>query len=494
MESIVNLNKIADKKLLERFERLADIIPKCMDGISENPFIHYIKESGKVRESLIDFMNQSDFLEQLTPELIRICKELFDIDADTEWYKLLLFVMEEREEAETVCDNILSVAKKGIDCTQVRDVVEKYMSVSDIVKELAIFVSEECTDREKGNEDACDDGNDVEQNHSTELCDQQRIFISQLMKQIDDLNSENKELVAKVEAVAFQSEFAENVIKDDSNGFAEKIEALEEKCETIELQLHNAVKSRQEIYERLIEQKKVTLGYQVQVEKLKKNAVSEDMKEKCKELEDEVKAISSQKQQLESEMQNLMSDQEMLQKKNEQQEKKINELQKELSQKDEEIGQLSMQMELLEEQASEHSAKESVFITDPKSELDVLEDEEIQEEDEFPETKKLSFESGIQAIKRKSNWFANLIAQHSKKSFLKNSRQDQENLIFIKMMEMHYPGDKVQKIKKALAAENIPCFELYKMICKDASIEELDMFFEEYINTPDKTEADAILT
>lgn len=493
MESIVNLNKIADKKLLERFERLADIIPKCMDGISENPFIHYIKVCGKVRESLIDFMNQSDFLEQLTPELIRICEELFDIDADTEWYKLLLFVMEEREDAETVCENILLAAKKGTDCTRVREVVEKYMSVSDIVKELVIFVSEECAAQEKGNEDVCDNENGVEQSHSTELCDQQRIFISQLMKQIEDLNSENKELVAKVEAAAFQSEFAENEIKDDSSGFAEKIEALEKKCETIELQLHNAVKSRQEIYERLIEQKKVTLGYQVQVEKLKKNAVSEDMKEKCKELEDEVKAISSQKQQLESEMQNLMSDQEMLQKKNEQQEKKINELQRELLQKDEEIGRLSMQTELLEEQGSDYSANESIFISDPKSELDAQDDGEIQEE-EFPETKMLSFESGIQAIKRKSNWFTNLIAQHSKKSFLKNSRQDQENLIFIKMMEMHYPGDKVQKIKKALASENIPCFELYKMICKDASIEELDMFFEECVNASDKTEADTSLT
>lgn len=87
--------------------------------------------------------------------------------------------------------------------------------------------------------------------------------------------------------------------------------------------------------------------------------------------------------------------------------------------------------------------------------------------------------SGEEVIKRKSKWFFGHLFGHSKKNFLKKSRKDQEGLIFIKMMELHFPIDKSKIIKEGLSdfGDKVSCFELYRLICKNPSNDELLSFF-----------------
>ena len=69
--------------------------------------------------------------------------------------------------------------------------------------------------------------------------------------------------------------------------------------------------------------------------------------------------------------------------------------------------------------------------------------------------------------------------KHSEKYFNKRPRQEQENRIFIKMMDMAFSKDKMQLIKINLN-ETVSCVELYRLISRDPSEDDSREFFNEH--------------
>lgn len=533
MGDIVNIKETTDVQLLERFKRLEDIIPECMNGVLINPFIQYIKDNGEVSVSLVEFLNHSDFLELLTPGLLLISKELFDKKADTEWYKLMLSIIEEKEDVEAFCENLPLCMENNIDCEIVRDIVEKSKSASEMTTALTMYVRENRKDKAVQQEEL-NAGTDLPEGSYIALCKQQESFISQLMAQIEVLKNKEKELSHRLEEATFHSEFAsinvEERCKDlekqneelekrnselqvlcdkcneeklsisqkadeEKKGLSDQVEQLENNLEclkteivSVERQLQNALRDRQDSHNRFIEQKRHSLKYQLQVDKLQKQITDiSETKKKCESLENSIVNLEEEKAQLEGKVAEALADAEQLRLSNNQQESTIRELNDSLIGKDNEIARLLAQIKELEEELSNSATKANSSVVEapvwPKTVPDIDDaafqksfEEEVKE---FPDSKMISFESGNQTVKRKSNWFTNLIAQHSKKAFLKNDRQDQESMIFIKMMEMRYSTEKMQKVRNSLS-ENVPCFDLYKLICGDPSIEELDAFFNQY--------------
>jgi len=456
MGDIVNINDTTDVQLLERFKRLEDIIPECMKGVLVNPFIQHIRDNGEVSISLVEFLNHSEFLELLTPGLLLTSKELFDKKADTEWYKIMLSIIEEKDDVEAFCENLPLCVEMNIDCEIVRDMVEKSNSVSDMTTALAMYVKEHRKDKTEQKTET-NSGGGMPNEYYMDLCRQQENFISQLMAQIEELKHKEKM-----------------------------------NMESIEKQLQNALKNRQVLHKSYIEEKRTSMRYKVKADKLESQITDiSETRAKCESLERTVVSLEEEKAQLEGKAEEALTDAEQLRLSNNQQESTIRELNDTLIEKENEIARLMAQIKDFEEQLSNSSvgvnpsvvaaptwSQQALVGNDTLLQEPIME-EEVEEVKEFPDSQMISFESGVQSVKRKSNWFTNLIAQHSKKAFLKNDRQDQESMIFIKMMEMRYSTEKMQKVRSSLS-ESVPCFDLYKLICGDPSIEELDAFFSKY--------------
>lgn len=537
MGDIVNINDTTDVQLLERFKRLEDIIPECMKGVLVNPFIQHIRDNGEVSISLVEFLNHSEFLELLTPGLLLISKELFDKKADTEWYKIMLSIIEEKDDIEAFCENLPLCVEMNIDCEIVRDMVEKSNSVSDMTTALAMYAREHRKDKAEQKTET-NSGGGLPNEYYIDLCRQQENFISQLMAQIEELKHKEKELSHGLEEATFHSEFASINVEERCKELEMKCEELEkqraelqamyDKCDTektsviqksdeekkalsdqieqlennveclkmdmesIEKQLQNALKNRQALHKSYIEEKRTSMRYKVKADKLESQITDiSETKAKCESLERTVLSLEEEKAQLDGKVEEALANAEQLRLSNNQQESTIRELNDTLIEKDNEIARLMAQIKDFEERLSNSSVgvnpsvvaaptwSQQALVGNDTLLQEAIMEEEVEEAKEFPDSQMISFESGVQSVKRKSNWFTNLIAQHSKKAFLKNDRQDQESMIFIKMMEMRYSTEKMQKVRSSLS-ENIPCFDLYKLICGDPSIEELDAFFSKY--------------
>lgn len=82
-------------------------------------------------------------------------------------------------------------------------------------------------------------------------------------------------------------------------------------------------------------------------------------------------------------------------------------------------------------------------------------------------------------IKKHSNIFASLLSKHFEKKFEKKSQAEQDNLIFIKLMENEFSKEVVQLVKRIIRSNaQFSRVELYKMISNKASDNEVAIYCE----------------
>lgn len=114
---------------------------------------------------------------------------------------------------------------------------------------------------------------------------------------------------------------------------------------------------------------------------------------------------------------------------------------------------------LMEESADMSSIaddNERVVMTEVKNETEEL---DYDPEDLIP------IENKKKKVVKHSNFFSQLINRYFEKKFEKKSQAEQDNLIFIKLMENEFSKDMVQIVKKALKNNNsMSRLELYKLI------------------------------
>lgn len=503
MGDMINISKVEEQEFLKRFECLINVIPENMPEEPINPLIKYIKEKDQIMESLFEFFYHSEYLELLTPEILSISIYLYDKNADTEWFEILLFMMEEKDKSEPFCKLLSICYDANIDTDSVREMIttsvsaaDMYLKISEHIKK-SININNDMDDTDK-------DVNNVLQKgqYFFDLYNEQKQFVAYLLheimnlqKEISNLNFEKEQ--RKDNAEVEKSRDLIKTVSDENDKLKlrqkELISEIEKVClekDLFERQLQIAIKGRESVYIDMMEQKRSVLNYKLQAERLEKK-ISD-----VSEMEKENSDLKSSNSELQNEIILLQEQQDKLQTEISGNQNTVRELNRIISSKDAEIAEYqkiiekykieleNLKKSLADKDMEREFSKEEKNVTSQSKIMDVTAEiitQEIEddEEVEFPNTQIISFKSGINEVKKKSNWFMNLLLQYSKKVFLKNSRQDQESLIYIKMMEMHYEMEKMQKVKKSLN-EKIPCFELYKLICKDPTLEELDKFFSSY--------------
>lgn len=623
MADMISIKDVTDTAFLEHFERLKRL------NVSEgeiNPLIKHIMDKGEVRRSLVEYFNCSEFLENLTEETIGVSKELFDSGADTEWFQLLHFVIEEKDDCEEFAKLLVDCEKAHMPVNKAREYVESSNNAEELKKQFKKYLNEvlnwqdqdmsEIVSGEKKAKQEKESDLYMDQQYK-ELCGQQKEFIDQLRSQIsiyqdtqnnmlqqktylekclevankdlECLRVEKHDLLLQLEKLQMQKPIEEslqvegdepiteeNEIKvqileaastsENQSELEEKckvlnqtIEQLEESIESLKRQIrekdisyqaiHNSMTSsrRELLSQKLInsrlEEEKAVLGDESKAltQRVEELSAAIDSSEKEKEeLRDNNAKLSERNNWYESENANLQREIEQLKEEKEvvnaennqletqkaELQNNLNEAQESISKlnqtvtsKNEEISGLNVEISSLKKSLDEvvHQSENYKRMLEqyntmpnarnmrmmplnvtqnapnfgfPQNNALAFGNEEIpdipvEEPEQFPNSQKIEIKSGKSNVEKKSNWFLDFFTNHSKKNFLKNSRQDQESYVFIKMMESGVSNDLVQKVKRELTQnENIPCYDLYKLVCKKASSEELDAFFEQYRPAP----------
>ena len=165
------------------------------------------------------------------------------------------------------------------------------------------------------------------------------------------------------------------------------------------------------------------------------------------------------------------------------------------------INNLKLKIETLKSQIQEtdtYKEKESVydlvqpeygkdFVIDNESSVEsyVNEPDITSEEPFMTELEDLDYDSknlidiknNKKEIKKHSNIFVDIIARHFEKKFIKKSIAEQENLIFIKMMENDYKQETVRTVKSALKNnKDLSRVDLYKIIISQQNDEDILIF------------------
>lgn len=627
MTDMISIKDITDTTFLEHFKRLQRL------NVSEgevNPLMKYIMDKGEVRCSLIEYFNCSEFLENLTEETIEVSKKLFDAGADTEWFQLLHFIIEEKDESEEFARLLVDCEKTHMPVNKARECVESCNNVEEFKMQFKKYINEALDWKEQDMAEIVPEMGKVPQEKEAkesdlymdkqykELCSQQKDFIDQLRSQIsvyqesqnnilqqktnlekcleaankdlENLRTEKQELLLKLEELQMHSP-SEEVLQSENDDLIEEgnnletlvsepdsvtnerskleeeckvlnhtIEQLEGNIESLKRQIREKDISYQAIHNSMTSSRRELLSQKLINSRLvDEKAVLED---KSKELNQKVEELSAVIDSSEKEIADLRGDNTKLSERNNWFESENANLQSEIEQLREEKEVLSAEIPQLEEQnaALAKSMNEAQEIINNLNQTVTSKDEEIsglnaensslkksldeairqteqykrmldqynsmpnarnmrmvppnmvqgilpgsdytqnngvefgneefssmpvKEPEQFPNSQKIEIKSGKGNVEKKSNWFLDHFKTHSKKNFLKNSRQDQESYVFIKMMESGVSNDLVHKVKKELTEnENIPCYDLYKLVCKKASSEELDAFFEQYRPAP----------
>lgn len=497
MGDIINISNTKDKLFLEYFKRLENVIPESMDETSVNPLIQYIREKGSVSKSLIDFFNHSDFLELLTKESLAVSIELYNLQACTEWFEIMCCIMEEKSSPEEYCKMLPICLKAGMNCEEVNDLI---MNSND-PEQLATLIRQRQESRELEEEGCSDENMKAESGDSVpgcesakeaegyqELCKQQKAFIEQLLLQKAALEDKNSEFIAIIQQQINNKKDMDKKLLElqciNNKLFSEKTDLekqVREYLQNMDAVCGKMAQHKKEIFQYMREREQIRQEIS-DIDQLKEqNDELRKQKESMEKINCETKDFAKQ---LEDKVAVLQTEKEQLQVSLEESKNSILRLNESIDLKNSELADLHEKVKELEMMSSLTEKKH--FVPEDANEVvfrdkieEPVNEPMVDETDMFPQSEVITIDSGKENVKKKCHWFSDLFVRHSKKAFLKNSRQDQESMIFIKMMEMHYSLDKVQKVKKSMT-ENVPCFDLYKLICKDPSLEELDDFFSEY--------------
>jgi hypothetical protein len=164
--------------------------------------------------------------------------------------------------------------------------------------------------------------------------------------------------------------------------------------------------------------------------------------------------------------------------------KRINELEESL--KEEKAENLQLQQELsyyqsLAENAEFYEHYPEKF-TNNETELFSMDDNfdvVTEEENDYSDDELIYIQDNRKEIAKHSNLLCMLISKHQDKCFQKKSLAEQENLIFMKLLEKNISKDMVKLIRNTMKKNGkFSRLELYKLVSKGAGNKELSEFCE----------------
>lgn len=309
-------------------------------------------------------------------------------------------------------------------------------------------------------------------------------------KDLDEFRILAKEKISSVRSdgtmkkIAVEQEFIEHLKAENA--------LLNERLDSVMREINQCRMEQQNMLEMSMSNKKASMDYKLEAERLKK----ESLRNKSELTMAEKKSVNAQEmiRQLNALNDRLISEKA-------EREEMAGKLQSELDSvkedylcKEAENEVLKRQIKLLEQQkadvrmsnlgkhndASEGEAdsyeEDPAFLAQP-ADRGSLEngyyeetaiDEEIDELDYSPEDL-IPIENRKKEVVRHSNFFSQIVSRYFENKFCKKSQAEQDNLIFIKLMENEFSKDMVYLVKKALNENNsMSRLELYKLIINRA--------------------------
>lgn len=435
MGNVIVLANCTDDSAAHIFEKLkANVSPDCSEQTESHAFIQYIEQTGKIDEELLDFLYHSDFLSQITENSLPFIKRLYEDDAQIEWFYLVQKIFEEVNDSVDAYVSLLeqcyssgielSIIEQALDCNGQSDIAFFQEKMAPYLKK-----------QEK---------EDTNPQEESAILAEHFDRMSSLLQEAYERICENKklEMTMKVQIASLErnNNFVNRLLERERKKNADffmRVQELEEENDT--LQENVAI-----------------LKEQIEVDKKRE---SEQGMKADRVFSQETETVEIMKEadsgnELEAAWENALNDDE---------------------------DDLNMPEEVEEEEDYSSISFVAVESDQKEDEPDEIVSSEIPDEPYvYSDVKNVS--SGEEVIKRKSKWFFGHLFGHSKKNFLKKSRKDQEGLIFIKMMELHFPIDKSKIVKEGLSdlGDKVSCFELYRLICKNPSNDELLSFFGDF--------------
>lgn len=373
--------------------------------------------------TVVDYFFKSDFLECITEQNYGFCKMLLEKQADIAWFWLIQTSYDEKGDLyHEFCAAFEKYYINNVDIDDLQQIYHESKTVDSMDKKVADILNKGVEEsREEEQSYKKDELNEYKEN----LLEEQKIFIGQLQEHNDELLRQFQ--VIREEKAAAQMKLDQDSIllkieKEKNSQLNKRIASLDSICGHLQDNLRG--------FER-------------------------DFGEKLKEAEKENEFLKKALSEAEQREQQLIFKLDETLKKTDK---------PEVTSGISDDGKIGFE-QILSEFPDENNVEAD---NDDSSWSDVLPDGEV-----------LEIQDGIKGIKKRSSLFSKLFTRHHEKMFLQKPEMEQHNTIFIKMMELSFEKDKVALVKEILNSNTtLSCLELYKIVAKNPSMEELKTYCE----------------
>jgi hypothetical protein len=380
--------------------------------------------------------------DDLTEKVIKVYQELLQKNMSVEWYELVSFIADERSDADKYYPFILNCMEVGCQVDDLRNILSESRNLSEF---------EEAIERVTFPETEAADNAFMEH-----LKNENATLNKRLDSVLEELNVSRQELKKMMEE-SFTSR--QRTLK-----YKLEIDHLQEKSGTSELSVKLA-ESKILQYKAMLEQQN-KINEQLRVSLKESTAQLEKKSAEVAEQEEKyIKQIGELEGRLQEKEQDVLYYQSLAEKPEvpEHYPERFQDNETETFYMDDSFDMSS----LLENEGYDNSA-----------DTGFLDDESIvKEENDYSDDDLISIQDNRKEIAKHSNLLATLIAKHQDRCFQKKTLAEQENLVFMKMLEKNMPKDMVQMIRNTMKNNGkFSRLELYKLVARGAGNEELSDF------------------
>lgn len=376
-------------------------------------FLEKLMEKEPENLELFDFVYKTN--DDWTEPLAEFFSYLVSFGLALEWYEIGSLVNDEKNHSEEYFLEIRRCIEENIAAETVRSALNDSSDISDFVSKA---------------------GHNAERMPSEpEPEEEKETFLKHLM-------SENAQLNTRLDNVMQELNTARAEIKSLMEETFSSRRSVQE-CQTENEQLKKNI-SRMTFAARLAEEK--TAKYQAMAEQLK--AINDRSRAANKEIQEELSAVRQELQERKDAVKKL----------------------------EEELFEQRRAMEEIRDQTTADDPKvaTSQFLDESLSDLPEKDEDGY---DEYSDDDLIPISDNRQDIRQHSNLLVSVLSKFYEKRFAKKTQADQDNLIFIKMMEKNFSIDMVQLVKKALNDnDDLSRLDLYRLISQNASDTELTEF------------------
>ncbi|RKI38247.1 hypothetical protein D7V86_15185 [bacterium D16-51] len=419
-------------------------------------------ESKPFNVSLARFIFESDFLNCVNEKNFLFITKLIENKASVLWFWIILSAFDERaDEFDNFCEAFSKSFFSGINIDDLYTCYQSCMTVDEMNQRLLLLEK-----NMKENKDVEFQGENVLTNLDCKKNDKMDALDQQAIMQ--QLKQKNKELTDK-----------NNIYMNENCVLRRQIEDLNGNLSNLHGNLETAYRKIM-LYERELWEFKVKVEHIKKIP-VKNNAIIKMVEGKNKQLLQKVESLECFNQTLQQRIEELGNRLEV-----EQQEYRI--LQERYSDKESEnagllneIGELRKIINQIENN-QDNDLNDAVIaeisgLEDMKKSAGNACEEPDEKEILYNESDLEQISDGMENLMKKSSLFSQLFAKLYEKKFNKKPQMEQENIIFIKMMELKFAQEKVLIIKRMLKNNNqFSRLDLYKLIAKNPSEEELEEF------------------